>query len=156
MRERERCRTRLIAVVALSGLLLVAAALSGCKAATEKDLTGTWRTQLTGYNQVAAAMTQYDQRLTFNGDGTVVMDNTLPGDVNHVTGKYVLESENGKPVVKITWDQPVDKPSLFYYSFQGGKLLLARAPGSLDVSQELNIGNQEPVVYLKVEGGPSQ
>jgi len=122
----------------------------------EKDIVGAWRTQLTGYNTIASGVTRYDQTLDFSDAGTVVMDNTLPGDVNHVTGRYELTKIDGSPAVKITWDIPVDKPSLLYYRFQGENLLTSRAPGSLNVSQELNIGNQDPVVYIRLPKSPGQ
>jgi hypothetical protein len=100
-------------------LLLVVAAIPGCKARAQQDLVGTWRTKLTGYNNVAGGITQYDQTVQFTDAGAVTMDNTLPGDVNHVTGRYELSNADGHALDKITWDVPVDKPSQLYYSFQG-------------------------------------
>jgi hypothetical protein len=137
-------------------LALVSALLSGgCAKKAEQDLVGTWRTKLTGYNNVAAGITQYDQTVTFSADGTMVMDNTLPGDVNHVTGRYEITKLDGKAAVTITWDVPVDKPSVLYYGFQGDKLLMSRAPESLDLSTQLNVGNQEPIVYLRTQRAPA-
>jgi len=132
-------------------LLLLVAIIPGCKTKAKDDLVGTWRTKLTGYNTVAAGITQYDQTVEFTDAGTVTMDNTLPGDVNHVTGRYELSMTDGHALIKITWDIPVDKPSELYYSFQDGKLLTSRAPGSLDLSKQLNVGNQDPVVYLRLQ-----
>ena len=100
---------------------------------------------------MAAGITEYDQTVEFTDAGTVRMYNTLPGDVNDVSGKYELTKIDGKRVIKITWDIPVDKPTQLFYEFQGEKLLTARAPGSLDMSEELNVGNQEPVVYQRME-----
>jgi hypothetical protein len=142
-------RRRLI-VTAVVTLLVAASATGGCAAKSEKDLVGTWRTQLTGYNTVAAGITRYDQTVTFTDTALVTMDNTLPGDLNHVTGRYELTKIDGHPVIKITWDAAVDKPSELYYRFQGEKLLTSRAPGSLDLSRELNVGNQDPIVYVQV------
>jgi len=136
----------------LSILLAVAVgATTGCTVSAEKKLIGVWHTQLTGYNTVAAGVTEYDQNVEFTDSGTVRMYNTLPGDVNDVSGKYELTKIDGEQVIKITWDIPVDKPTELYYQFQGDKLLTSRAPGSLDMSQELNVGNQDPVVYVRIE-----
>ena len=136
--------------VGLISIVVVALVAGGCASAPRNEVLGTWHTQLTGYNTVAAGVTRYDQTVTFSDAGTVVMDNTLPGEVNHVTGRYELTKLDGHPIIKITWDALVDQPSELYYRFQGAKLLTSRAPGSLDVSQELNVGNQEPIVYVKV------
>ena len=144
--------SRLSISAMLSALLLVGAATAGCTVAAEKDVVGTWRTQLTGYNTVAAGITQYDQTVKFTADGVVEMYNTLPGDVNSVSGRYELTTLDSHPIIKITWDAPVDKPTELYYKFQGENLLTSRAPGSLDVSQQLNVGNEDPVVYRRYDG----
>jgi hypothetical protein len=144
------CRSRLSAT--LITLMLLGAVSAGCTAAAEKDVVGTWRTRLTGYNTVAAGITQYDQTVKFTPDGLVEMYNTLPGDLNLVKGRYELTKLDGHPIIKITWDAPVDKPSELYYKFQGENLLTSRAPGSLDASKQLNVGNQDPVVYERFDG----
>jgi hypothetical protein len=133
---------------AIAVLLIVGYATTACGTKARKDLVGTWRTQLTGYNSVAAGMTQYDQTVTFTDAGIITMDTTLPGELNHVTGRYTLSVLDGKPAITITWDGGVEKPSKLYYGFQGEKLLTSQAPGSLDASEELNVGNQDPVVYI--------
>jgi hypothetical protein len=147
---------RLRVATTIVAMLIVVSAGAGCTAKAQKSIIGTWRTRLTGYNTVAAGITQYDQTVVFTDAGVVTMDNTLPGDVNHVTGRYELTKTDGHPVIKITWDIPVDKPSELYYSFQGDKLLTSRAPGSLDMSKQLNVGNQDPVVYVRLEKPPPQ
>jgi hypothetical protein len=144
---------RQIAVVVVLAQLLILGGLSGgCTAKSEKDIVGTWRTKLTGYNTVAAGITQYDQTVKFTEDGVIEIYNTLPGDLNFVTGRYDLTQDDGHPIIKITWAGGVDKPSQLYYTFQGDKLLTSRAPGSLDLSQQLNVGNQDPVVYQRFDG----
>jgi hypothetical protein len=144
---------RQITVAAVLATLLTLAGLTGgCTAKSEKNIVGNWRTQLTGYNTVAAGITQYDQTVKFNQDGTVEMYNTLPGDLNFATGRYELTKRDGHPLIQITWAGGVDKPSQLYYKFQGDKLLTSRAPGSLDLSRELNVGNQDPVVYQRFDG----
>jgi len=153
MRKSTRCP---MLTLVLAPLLLVALVAGGCAAAPAKKITGTWRTQLTGYNTVAAGITRYDQTVTFTEAGIVVMDNTLPGDVNHVTGRYELTKLDGHPLIKIKWDAAVDKPSELYYQFQGANLLTSRAPGSLDVSRQLNVGNQEPIVYIPLPQSPAK
>jgi hypothetical protein len=145
--------TRHIAVAALLTTLLMLAGMSGgCAAKSGKNIVGTWRTKLTGYNTVAAGITQYDQTVKFTEDGIVEIYNTLPGDLNFVTGRYELTKLDGHPLIQITWAGGVDKPSQLYYKFQGDKLLTSRAPGSLDLSRELNVGNQDPVVYQRFDG----
>jgi hypothetical protein len=122
----------------------------------QKKIVGTWHTRLTGYNTVAASVTQYDQTVEFTDAGKVTMYNTLPGGLNLVSGTYELTKTDGHPLIRITWDAPTDKPSELYYSFQGPKLLTSRAPGGLDLSKQLNVGNQDPVVYeLVIEKPPS-
>jgi hypothetical protein len=143
---------RISVAVVLTALLAMGGLSGGCTAKSEKDLIGTWRTKLTGYNTVAAGVTQYDQTVKFTEDGIVEMYNTLPGDLNFATGRYELTKLDGHPLIRITWAGGVDKPSQLYYTFQGDKLLTSRAPGSLDLSQELNVGNQDPVVYQRFDG----
>jgi hypothetical protein len=143
-----RARTRF--GVALVALVVVAATTAGCTARSEQNLVGTWRTRLTGYNTVAAGITEYDQTVAFTETGTVTIDNTLPGDVNQATGRYEVTKIEGHPVIKIVWDLPVDKPTELYYDFQGDKLPTSRAPESLDLSKQLNVGNQDPVVYVRL------
>ncbi len=145
--------TRQIVVAATLAMLFVLGGLNGgCTAKSEKDIVGTWRTKLTGYNTVAAGVTQYDQTVKFTEDGIIEMYNTLPGNLNFVTGRYELTKLDGHPLIRITWAGGVDKPSQLYYTFQGDKLLTSRAPGSLDLSRELNVGNQDPVVYQRFDG----
>ena len=145
-----------VLAVLLASLLILGGFTGGCTAKSEKDIIGTWRTKLTGYNTVAAGITQYDQTVKFTKDGIVEMYNTLPGDLNLVTGRYELTKLDGHPLIKITWAGGVDKPSQLYYRFQGDKLLTSRAPGSLDLSRELNVGNQDPVVYERFDGSVPQ
>jgi hypothetical protein len=141
----------------LAALLVVVtlAACGGCTAKASKDVVGIWHTRLTGYNTVAAGITQYDQTVEFTDAGKVTMYNTLPGNLNVVSGAYELTKSDGHPLIKITWDAPTDKPSELYYSFQGDKLLTSRAPTSLDLSKELNVGNQDPVVYERIQKAPT-
>ena len=68
------------------------------------------------------------------------------------TGRYELTKLDGHPLIQITWAGGVDKPSQLYYTFQGDKLLTSRAQVFLDLSQELNVGNQDPVVYGRFDG----
>jgi hypothetical protein len=150
-----RTNGRGVHALVLVTALVCALMIGGCGKKAEQDLVGTWRTQLTGYNNVAAGVTQYNQTVTFAENGTTVMDNTLPGDVNHVTGRYEVTKLDGKAAITITWDVPVDKPSVLYYGFQGDKLLISRAPESLDLSKQLNVGNQEPVVYVRGQKTPA-
>ena len=142
-------------IIVLALTLVSALGPVGCVAKSEQELVGTWRTRLVGYNSVAAGVTEYDQTVTYGDNGTVVMDNTLPGAVNHVTGRYEVTKVDGKPAVSIKWDVPVDQPSVLYFKFQDDKLVMSRAPESLDLSEQLNRANQDPVVYLRAKTAPA-
>jgi len=139
--------------IALLAVAFVAlgSAVCGCASIGAESIVGVWHTQLTGYNTVAAGITQYDQNVEFADDGTVRMVNTLPGEVNDVSGRYEVTKIDGKPAIKIIWDVPVDRPTLLYFKLQNGNLLTSPAPDSLDVSRELNVGNQDPVVYVPIK-----
>jgi uncharacterized protein YceK len=138
------------------GLLAIALTLtllaSGCSSLVSKEnLVGTWKTRLTGYNTVAAGMTQYDQTVTFTTDKKIVFDTTLPGAVTHLTGTYELSKKDTNPIMIIRWDIPTDKPSELYYKFSNGKLLTTPSPDGLAKPEQLNVGNADPVVYVKVK-----
>jgi hypothetical protein len=143
-----RTATVVAAVLAVAGLL----AVGGCAANLESQLIGSWETRLVGYNTTAQGVTNYNQTVSFAENGTVTVDTTLPGAVNHVTGTYEVVGGGSKPTLNIKWDMPVDQPTTLYFTIEDGKLLTSPSPGGLAKPQNLNVANADPVVYVRAAG----
>ncbi len=149
MRVYRRRPTAAVAVVlAVAGLI----AVGGCAANLESQLIGTWETRLVGYNTTAQGVTNYNQTVTFAENGTVTLDTTLPGAVNHVTGSYEVASGGAKPTLSIKWDMPADQPTTLYFNIEDGRLLTSPSPGGLAKPPNLNVANADPVVYVRATG----
>jgi hypothetical protein len=145
--------TRLIGLLWV--LLLTAALVVGCSAISdEEQLVGRWTTQLNGYNATTNAATKYEQTAVFTDDAKVTLQIEL-GGMSPVKGTWeiVKGTDNGK-VLRITWDNgPAEATNVneFTYQFKGNQLYLSRVKGGMPKPENLNVTEQDPVVY---ERGP--
>jgi hypothetical protein len=149
----KRARSKFIwFVVGFIVIAMLAALFIGrASASDKKQLVGRWTTQLTGYSTSASGATKYEQTVYLKDDGTVVVQFDL-GGMEPVNGTWELDrdTENGK-IIRITWADDSTKVNEFKYQLKGNELYLSRVQGGMPKPENLNVTEQDPVVY---ERGP--
>ena len=137
---------KLLVGICVLGLAVV---LSGCSGSSADDLVGTWTTQLVGYNQSASGATKYEQKVTFSEDGRVLLETTLAGGSDGQQGSYEVGKDADGQFVRIAWDASPDTPLELGFSIQGDKLSTTRREGSMPKPPNMNVTEQDPVVYVR-------
>jgi hypothetical protein len=151
--ETRRAGARLIwLVVAFIVLGAIVALIVGRNAVSdEKSLAGRWTAKLTGYNTSVGAVTAYEQTVILAEGGTVTVQFDL-GGMEPVRGTWELTrgTDEGK-VIRISWSGDPTKVNEFKYQLKGNQLYLSRVQGGMPKPENLNVTEQDPVVY---ERGP--